>query len=108
MSHIKTLLALITILLVNYSTKAQEDNISAFEISIDQDAFADFLHDDPAEAYNYATGLRLGIYGEYANHDYLGLPWEEACLEDADCYSGDCVGADPENDTPGECGPQFL
>lgn len=34
--------------------------------------------------------------------------WEEPCLEDADCYSGDCVGADPENDQFGECGPQFL
>lgn len=55
--------------------QAQEEYISAFEVSIDQDAFADFLHDDPVEAYNYATGIRLGFYGELANSDFLGLPW---------------------------------
>lgn len=55
--------------------RAQEEDFTAFEVSMDQDFVADFLHDDPVEAYNYTTGLRLGFYGEKANHIYLGLPW---------------------------------
>lgn len=53
----------------------QEEEWSAIELSMDQDFFADFLHDDPVEAYNYTAALRIGIYGEKANHRYLGLPW---------------------------------
>ena len=53
----------------------QEEDFTGFELSLDQDNYADFLHDDPNEAYNYTAGLRLGFYGELADHTYLGLPW---------------------------------
>jgi hypothetical protein len=54
---------------------AQENDLSGIEISIDQDFLVDFLHDDPKEDDNYAVSLRIGIYGAYANHVYLGLPF---------------------------------
>ncbi len=54
----------------------QQNYISGVEISVDQDYFADFLRDDQNnENRNYATSLRLGIYGEIADNTYLGLPW---------------------------------
>ncbi len=54
---------------------AQEAEISGFELSIDQDYFADFLRDKPYTDRNYTIGLRIGMYGELADHPYLGLPW---------------------------------
>lgn len=54
----------------------QEYDLSGIEISIDQDNFADFLREDGYLGdRNYAVSLRLGIYGQYANSIYLGLPW---------------------------------
>jgi hypothetical protein len=61
---------------------SQEERITAFELSVDQDNFVDFLHDDPEEAYNYTVGLRLGIYGELANHVYLGLPFVRQIVDE--------------------------
>ncbi len=58
-----------------------EEPITAYEFSMDQDFLADFVHDDPEEAYNYTAGLRLGIYGELANHPYLGLPYVRQKLD---------------------------
>ena len=64
-----------SLVLVHNDTFAQEDEITAIELSADQDFFADFLHKDPIEAYNYTTAFRIGFYGELANHIYLGLPY---------------------------------
>ncbi len=33
--------------------------------------------------------------------------WKDTCVEDDDCYGGDCVYEDPD-DAAGTCGPQFL
>ena len=72
----KTLCTLAFILLLSYSnTYAQEEDLMGFEINIDQDYFADFLRESPKEDNNYATALRLGFYGQYANSIYLGLPY---------------------------------
>ena len=73
--NLNTALSILIVLFFSMSMIAQEDDLTAVELSMDQDAFADFLHDDPTAAYNYTTALRLGIYGEWANWDYLGLPW---------------------------------
>lgn len=54
---------------------AQEKDISGFEINLDQDYFADFLREGNNVDNNYTIAMRLGIYGELADHDYLGLPW---------------------------------
>lgn len=75
------LLLFYTLVWMRQETAAQE-NITAFELSLDQDAFVDFLHDDPEEAYNYTAGLRLGFYGDWANHIYLGLPWVRQKIDD--------------------------
>lgn len=64
------------------SVFSQENYLSGFEISIDQDYFADFLRNDNVENRNYATSFRLGIYGEVADHPYLGLPWVRHKIDD--------------------------
>ncbi len=54
----------------------QEKDISGFEFSMDQDYLVDFVRNDSVYLEdNYAVSLRIGLYGEYANHPYLGLPW---------------------------------
>ena len=58
-----------------------EIGLSGIEIQVDQDYFADYLRPesnaDTDKYYddNYTVALRVGIYGEYANSYYLGLPW---------------------------------
>ncbi len=60
----------------------QQLDFAGAEISIDQDAFADWVRkkseaegDLPYFDKNYTVALRLGFFGEYANSYYLGLPW---------------------------------
>lgn len=72
------LIALITLPQIGSS---QEENLTGIELSVDQDFLADFLHDDPAEGHNYTAALRIGIYGELANHIYLGLPWVRSKID---------------------------
>lgn len=56
--------------------RSQENDLSGIEISMDQDAFADAVRStDTLSDRNYAIGLRVGIYGAWANHVYLGLPF---------------------------------
>lgn len=65
----------------------REVDLSGIEIQIDQDYLADFLRkkednrQNPFYDKNYTTALRLGIYGEYANSYYLGLPWVREKLD---------------------------
>ena len=67
---------MLTYLFCTLSLTAQEKDISGFEFQIDQDYLADFLRNDSIKVdKNYAISMRLGLYGEYANHPYLGLPW---------------------------------
>lgn len=70
------------LLIIPIFVVGQDDNLTGIEVSTDQDVFADFLHDDPVEAYNYTAALRLGIYGEWANSVYLGLPWVRQKVDD--------------------------
>lgn len=64
------------LLLFIYSTSfSQEYDLSGFELSLDQDHFADFLNAEPLADRNYTVSMRLGFYGALANHPYLGLPW---------------------------------
>lgn len=72
---LKSALVLSCMLLMATAISGQEKDISGVELSIDQDRYADFLRDSSVVAYNYAIGMRIGLYGEYANHTYLGLPW---------------------------------
>lgn len=53
---------------------AQEYDITGFEFSLDQDNLADFVRDSTEVSDNYTIALRLGIYGELANHPTLLLP----------------------------------
>jgi hypothetical protein len=55
--------------------EAQEYDLTGFELSIDQDYFADFLRDSTTLSDNYTVALRLGFYGALANHPYLALPF---------------------------------
>jgi len=73
----KLSLFIITILHLSFLTTlhSQENDLAGFEISIDQDNFADIIRDTIEADRNYAISLRLGFYGALANHDYLGLPW---------------------------------
>ncbi|NNK90205.1 MAG: hypothetical protein HKO89_06310, partial [Saprospiraceae bacterium] len=57
------------------NTYSQEYDLSGFELSLDQDHFADLLNEDPLTDRNYTISMRLGFYGALANHTYLGLPW---------------------------------
>jgi len=65
-----------------YEIRAQEYDISGFELSIDQDNFADFLRDTVNVDDNYTISLRLGMYGALANHPYLGLPFVRQLADD--------------------------
>ena len=67
----------IVILSIVFSNQliAQEYDLSGFELSLDQDHFADFLNEEPLVDRNYTVSMRLGFYGALANHSYLGLPW---------------------------------
>ena len=76
----------------------REPDLSGIEIQIDQDYLADYLRknednvENPHYGENYTTALRIGIYGEYANSYYLGLPWvrEKADIPlDNFLYKGD-------------------
>jgi len=53
----------------------QEKDIAGFEINLDQDYFADFVRSGDNFDNNYAVAMRIGFYGAYANHDFLGAPW---------------------------------
>lgn len=67
---------IVAICLFSSIVQAQEEYITGFEISIDQDNFVDFLRDqDQRIDRNYTVGLRLGFYGANANSIYLGLPF---------------------------------
>ena len=77
---------LFTIIMVSIQMGyAQENDISGIEVSWDQDRYADAFrqlgNDDSHEDANYTTGLRIGIYGAYANHVYLGLPFVRQKLD---------------------------
>lgn len=61
---------------------SQENDLAGFEISIDQDNFADIVRDTIEADRNYAISLRLGFYGALANHDYLGLPWVRKTVDE--------------------------
>ncbi len=76
----------------------REPDLSGIELQIDQDVLADFLRQsdenesNPFYGDNYTTALRIGIYGEYANSYYLGLPWLREkidYLSDNILYRGD-------------------
>ncbi|NNE26306.1 MAG: hypothetical protein HKN09_05645, partial [Saprospiraceae bacterium] len=54
---------------------SQENDLTGVELSLDQDHLADIIVGDPHFDRNYTIALRLGIYGEYANSTYLGLPF---------------------------------
>jgi len=58
------------------SLLAQEENLTGIELAFDSDSFADGIRDTSEVAdRNYTTALRIGIYGAWADHNYLGLPW---------------------------------
>jgi len=70
------LLIFLVVGLQGVALNAQENDLSGVELSMDQDAFADaFREADTLADRNYTIGLRVGIYGAWANHVYLGLPW---------------------------------
>ena len=55
---------------------SQEENLTGVELAFDSDSFADGIREsDEVADRNYTTALRLGIYGAWAEKDYLGLPW---------------------------------
>ena len=72
-----------------HSLHAQRQvDFAGIELSMDQDYFADWVrqNDDNADRMphfdkNYTAALRLGIFGEYANSYYLGLPWVREKLD---------------------------
>ena len=77
----KYFLPLFFLLFSTFLLSQPEIGLSGIEIQIDQDYFADYLRpksNADTDKYfddNYTVGLRIGIYGEYANSYYLGLPW---------------------------------
>ena len=73
MYRLSLLLLFIGICLVpGYS---QEENLTGVELAFDSDSFADGIREsDEVADRNYTTALRLGIYGAWAEKDYLGLP----------------------------------
>lgn len=73
--RLKKLFTIVAALFFVTQQHAQENDLAGFELSIDQDCFADFVRDTTEIDRNYTIGLRLGFYGALANHDYLGLPW---------------------------------
>lgn len=76
MKYFSILLLSVSInLVMTERLNCQENYISGFELSIDQDNYADFLRDSVLLNRNHAISLRLGIYGEIADLDILGLPW---------------------------------
>lgn len=86
------------LLIINNSHAQREIDFSGVELQIDQDYFADFLRDSEDDSRdrfygeNYTTALRIGIYGEYANSYYLGLPWVREKIDivlDNFLYKGD-------------------
>ncbi len=90
---------LLLFLVNNFILSAQrQPDLSGIEIQIDQDYLADFLRqndnefENPHEGENYTIALRIGIYGEYANSYYLGLPWVREKVDfvlDNFLYNGD-------------------
>lgn len=55
---------------------AQEEDLTGVELSYDSDSFADFIREsDEVADRNSTTALRVGIYGKWADLNYLGLPW---------------------------------
>ncbi len=78
-------LSIIFLIIIGITTHLQSQrqiDFAGVELSIDQDAFADWIRQDtedntemPYFDKNYTVALRLGFFGEYANSYYLGLPW---------------------------------
>ena len=61
---------------------SQEENLTGIELAFDSDSFADGIREsDEVEDRNYTTALRLGIYGAWADNNYLGLPWVRRKLD---------------------------
>jgi hypothetical protein len=76
------LLLLFLTLFTSSISHCQENYLSGIELSIDQDYFSDFLQDgENNENRNYATSLRIGIYGELADNTKLGLPWVRQAVD---------------------------
>lgn len=70
------LVLLLAIISIHLDLSGQEKDFSGFELSFDQDYFADFIRDgDEHFDKNYAVSMRLGFYGAQADHIYLGLPY---------------------------------
>ncbi len=76
----------------------KEPDLAGIELQFDQDYLADFLRNkednesNPFYGENYTTAMRIGIYGEYANSYYLGLPWVRERIDyvlDNILYRGD-------------------
>lgn len=74
-------------LITSLHSQRQVD-FAGIEISMDQDYFADWIRPNVEEVSrmpyfdkNYTAALRLGIFGEYANSYYLGLPWVRERLD---------------------------
>jgi len=61
--------------LATASLTGQEKDLSGIELSIDQDYLVDMFRNGPVHDRNFAIGLRIGFYGTYADHIYLGLPF---------------------------------
>ena len=78
----RIIIALVIAIISSTITNAQEYDLSGFELSIDQDQFADFLRDTVEVNDNYTVALRLGFYGALANHPYLGLPFVRQKADD--------------------------
>jgi len=72
---VRMVIMLIGFLFCSSQVDGQEYDISGIELAFDQDGFVDFLRDGPNDEHNYAISMRIGLYGAYANHTYLGLPW---------------------------------
>lgn len=72
----KLIWIVVVLCLTGVSVFGQEEDLTGVELSIDSDRFADgFRESDEVADRNYTAGLRVGIYGALANHNYLGLPW---------------------------------
>ncbi len=77
----KYLTLIICLALASLVIAQPQIDLSGIEINVDQDGFVDWLRDKPEGQENpfyddnYNIALRIGIYGNYANSYYLGLPW---------------------------------
>jgi len=75
------ILLLIIFCITTVTITAQENYLSGVEVSIDQDYFADFLRNQNNENRNYATSMRIAVFGEIAENTYFGLPWVRRAVD---------------------------